>query len=274
MTRVTLESATEVLDLNSISVDGEGVEAIAGLTGFGLPPVEVQWTEGAGDGARFRSSRVLPREVDIPLHVYHNTRAELKATIAKISRVMAGKMVCKVYDPETGTYVTTDFYRTGGGDYGYGTDSNGMYEWNGVVTLRTGAPYWSHQSVSNTNIIAAAGTVTDSSLVINNAGSAPVPPKVTVTGGPTVVQLTLGTETVRWTGSIGSNTLVIDMATGEVTSGNGLVNYYSGVQAPPQFFSLTPGDNNVSVHIEWATDRTAGADVGDISFTPRDWMVI
>src|SRR5690606_14528783 len=133
---------TEVLDLDEISLKGEGVEVVSGLTGFGLPPVEVFWSEGAGDGAQPRGRRVLPRDIDLPLHIAAPGRQALKQMVNKISRVMTGKMILRVYDTNEDYHLWVEVYRTGGGTFTYGVDTDGEYTWEGIVTVRAGDPYF------------------------------------------------------------------------------------------------------------------------------------
>lgn len=269
-------SDTEVLDLNEISMTGEGVEAVAGLTGFGLPPVSVQWLEGAGNGATFRNSRALPRDVDIPLEIYKPNRADLRNVVNKLSRIVQGRMTLNVYDSENASYYhTAEVYRTGGGSYAYGTDTDGFHTWTGVLTLRAGSPFFERSNLMTVSRPYVAGLTTEHTIILDNEGSAPTPPTIALNSNVTSFKITKGNEVLEWSNPGGSPGIIISMGDGRVTAqSDPNVSLYGGVHSFPKFFSLEPGSNTVTIKATYATARTAGGAAMTISFTPRDWMVI
>lgn len=238
----------ESLDLNEISLNGAGVEAIAGMTGLGLPPVEVQWFEGAGDGAQARNVRVQPRDVDIPLWVSSANRTALKAKVKAISRVFCnGTVRITLTDDTDGSVLYADFMRVGGGAHIYGVDTTGETDWTSVMTLRAGNPYWALQ---NPVSITRAFTATDSFTLTNN-GAVSALPKWTFQGPLTVAEVTnTGTgQTFKWTGNLNQgDTLTIDSQAGTVKDQTG-ANRYAGMSTSPDLFALRPGNTAVTVKI-------------------------
>ena len=141
MIRLQLESATDKLPLDSLLTESEGVHATTGATGFGLPPVALQWLEGAGDGAVYRGRRVLPRDIDLPLYFSALGRDSLKELQRRLNLILSGPATLRAFEPDgTSWYLTV--VRSGGGGYIYGTDTDGEHELATVLTLTAGDPYW------------------------------------------------------------------------------------------------------------------------------------
>jgi len=151
MPSLALESATDVLDLDYVQKHGRGVQVLAGVTGMGLPPVQVRWLEGAGDGAVFRGRRVLPRDIDLPLLIVGTDRKDFLSLWSRLARMLSG--VCKLRMIEDdGTSYWCNVHRVGGGDYALGVDTTGDREVQIVVTLRAPSPYWTAEKPLTTII--------------------------------------------------------------------------------------------------------------------------
>src|SRR4051794_23078584 len=86
---ITVTSRGGTLRSNEIAENGTGMEVKAGVTGLGLPPVTLQFDEGAGDGATFRGRRVLQRSIDLSFQIYGPTRASVKADLDRLATVLA-----------------------------------------------------------------------------------------------------------------------------------------------------------------------------------------
>lgn len=269
--KVTLESGGEVLDLNEITVNGKGVEVVSGMTGLGLPPVDVQWFEGAGDGARPRSVRVQPRDLDLPLVVMTDNRSELKAKIAKIARIMSRPMTLKVWD---GTdYMWCNVLRVGGGTYATGEDTNGETDWQTVVTLRAGDPYW-YSSTQRAMIRPAS---LNDTYTLTNTGTAEAFPVWLFTGALSYLKVFNNTtgEWFEWAGTLNSgDTLTIDTKAVTVKDQLG-TNRYSGLGLAPELFALVPGDNSITITMVQYTgvNRINYVPVPNFSGTTHDWTI-
>lgn len=254
MLKVTLTNTrtNETLDLDEISMNGTGVQAIAGMTGLGLPPVDVQWFEGAGDGAKYRNTRVQPRDIDVPLYVYAANRAALKTKIAAIARVMSGPMTLKLIESD-GTYVWSEVVRVGGGTITYGVDTTGETDWESIVTLRAGNPYWLAQNTSSlSRTYVAVDTYT-----ATNSGTADTYPTWTVHGPLTYFKIANNDtgERLEWSGTLNvGDTLTVDTEAGTVVDQAGN-NRYGGMGSAPDLFRLRPGGNSLTVTL---TKLTSG----------------
>lgn len=256
--KVTLENLAtgETINLNDISQNGSGAQAVSGATGFGLPPVEVQWYEGAGDGASYRGFRVAPRDLDIPLFVYKENRADLKTALKALSRVVAGgpfriNLNDSFLDDEDNLVDESryiDVVRVGGGTYTYGEDSTGETDWQSIITVRAGNPFWQYaidQSVSRSY------AATDS-FVVTNEGTASTPAEWVFLGPLTRAKVTKDDtgETFEWTGTLNlGDVLVINTETATVLDQDGNSRYW-GLSPAPDMFKLDSGDNNVTVEID------------------------
>src|SRR4051812_36029632 len=116
MPRLRLEAADggDTFDLDGITGSGYGVSALWGAGGFGLPDVDSQWSEGAGDGAQFQGSRALARDVDLPLLISVQNRTAMRTTTARLARMLAAPMVLRFVEDD-GTSWTLNVRRVGGG---------------------------------------------------------------------------------------------------------------------------------------------------------------
>lgn len=236
----------ESLSLNEISTNGSGVQAVAGATGFGLPPVTVHWFEGAGDGAQYRGYKAEPRDLDIPLFVEAANRANLKAKLATLSRVVTGAFLIKLVEDDD-VYRTIEVARVGGGTYTYGQDTTGETDWESVLTVRAGSPFWQFATG------AGAGpweTGTDT-IIVNNPGTADAYPIWTCFGPISSVTVTNDDtgESFAWSGQVNyGEMLTIDTETATCTDQAGS-NRYDGLATAPSLFRLAPGDNSVTVTV-------------------------
>jgi hypothetical protein len=132
-----LTGGGDTLSLDGIRQSGTGVQAQPGVSGLGLPKWQVQWFEGAGDGAVARGRRLLPRDIDIPLYILGTSNADLRSYISRLADILDDTCTLHVYD-SAGTEWTTSCELVGGGDYVYGTDTKGLKDCRTVITLRSG----------------------------------------------------------------------------------------------------------------------------------------
>lgn len=248
MLKVTLETPTLTVELDEISQNGKGVEVIAGLVGFGLPPLDVQWAEGASDGATHRYTRVLPRDVDLPLHVVADDRAGLKADIARISKLFAGKVTVKVYETDDDTFVYADFHRVSGGSYTYGVDTIGETEFNTVITMRAGSPFWKHGAAEQASVTAV--TPINTQLVVDNPGSHKARPTWVIRGAASEVRLTSPSgELLTWSGRLNTeDILTIDTEAGTVKDQTG-ANRYGGLGIAPVMFDIPADASSCGIEV-------------------------
>ncbi|MEU5902158.1 phage tail domain-containing protein [Streptomyces venezuelae] len=282
MTSLLLETERDTLDLGEVQSTGAGFQATAGLTGMGLPSVNVQWLEGAGDGARWRGQRVLPREIDMPLDIVGRDRQHLGQLISRLARAMAGEMRLVLVD-DSGRRWSTVVYRTGGGEIDLGSGGSDIQT---VLSLRAPDPYFTASGVSTQAVGGDPGTTPFLSslasmplaasqaigeMTLTNNGDADVYPvwEVYGPGRDLTVKSPTG-ETLRWTGSLtASERLIIDTRNGSVTDAKG-ANRYAQLAPAPRFWTIPPGVSTADVTL---IDTTAASKIV-CSWRARRWMVI
>jgi hypothetical protein len=287
MPRLRLESATDAFDLDDITDTGWGIEALKGATGFGLPPVAVQWIEGAGDGSTFRGQRVMPRDIDIPLYFRAPTRAQLQELLGRFARLMSGAMTLRFVE-DIGTDWSLVVHRVGGGTYVYGQDTVGLMELRTVVTLRAGDPYWvSSVEIRRTVGTAGAGRglikaasftklrLSDSSasgaVALENPGDVDAYPVWQITGpGNNFHAVGPNGDEFTWTGTlVGGETLTIDTRKASVVDGTG-ASRYSQLATAPRFWRVPPGFSSASVSMAGTTSSS----LITLTWRPRKWAIV
>lgn len=285
MPKLLLSSDTDTLDLNEVMDKGLGYQAKTGVTGFGLPPVSVQWLEGAGDGAVFRRRRVLTRDIDIPLEILARDRSHLQQLTSRLTLAVAGKCTLTLLDDD-GTMWTTDVYRTGGGDYAYGTDTSGEREFETVITFRSSDPYWTSSEAQNryiggdqgaspflTSLMSVPVSASQSigEIQLDNDGDAEAYPIWEITGpGRNFKAVSPDGEKLAWTGTLLANDrLILDTRSGTVVDQNGN-NRYAELGDAPRFWTVKPGLSSATAQLE---DISTASKIA-CSWRPRKWMVV
>lgn len=243
MLSLTLSSSTDELDLGALLDGSYGMQAVAGLTGTGLPPVSVQWAEGAGDGAVYRGKRVLPRDVDIPLFIDGEGRPGLRALVKRLAIILADEANLTLTDSLGDAWVL-NVVRVGGGDFIYGGDTDGENSLQIVVTLRAGQPFW-------TRVAGEAFYKTDftnDTMLIPSDLSVETPPVWRVTGpGKDLTIISPKGERLEWIGSLANGeALWIDARNGTVESGTG-ESRYANLGPSPRFAKIPLGADGWTV---------------------------
>ncbi|MGW4158695.1 phage tail family protein [Streptomyces sp. NPDC004788] len=284
MPKLLLSSGADTLDLNEVMDKGLGYQATTGATGFGLPPVNVQWLEGAGDGAVYRRRRVLPRDIDIPLEILARSRRDLQARISRLALALAGRCTLTLQNDDN-TRWQTEVYRTGGGDFTYGIETTGEREFSTIISFRAPDPYWTSSVTETRQITGATSTPFLSNMTklpvaasqaigeiqLNNSGDAEAYPIWKVYGpGNTFTAVSPLGERLKWTGALASgDVLTIDTKRGTVTDQTG-ANRYNQLDAAPRFWTVKPGLSTAQASL---LDVVAGSRIV-CSWQPRKWMVV
>ncbi|AUG87204.1 minor tail protein [Streptomyces phage Omar] len=285
MPKLLLVSGADTIDLNEIDEIGIGFQAKSGVTGLGLPPVSVQWLEGAGDGATYRRTRVQTRDIDLPIEILALDRTDLQVKLSRLALMLAGGCTL-VLQEDDGTQWRTDVWRVGGGEYVYGEDTVGGREFQTVITLRAGDPYFT-SSVQQVRTVSGAVATTSflsglasmpvapsqsiGTINLSNSGDAPAYPVWEIRGpGDHFTATSPKGEVLKWNGSLtSSEKLIIDTRKGTVTDGTG-ANRYNLLGTAPRFWTVEPGESTAGA----ALLNTTSASQITCSWYPRKWMVI
>jgi hypothetical protein len=245
MVHLELVSEYGTISLDSVFNLGKGVEALSGATGFGLPPVDAQYTSGAGDGSQFRYLRYRERDIDIPFYLKGDNRDELKQIHRDVVRALTSRQTCTLrFVDDTESWVL-DVKRVGGGDYIYGKDTTGDEDLTTIITVRAGDPFWRKEQHVAVDLAGEGGT-----FVFDNTGDAPAIPIVTLTGpGSDFVAISDTGETLVWNGVLQEEeTMVIDFGAKTAIDDTG-DNRYGDFAASPQFWQMLPGYRTLT--FEW-----------------------
>ncbi|MFD7738061.1 phage tail family protein [Kitasatospora sp. NPDC059800] len=284
MIKLQLESTLDILNLNEVQETGTGIQALTGMTGAGLPPVSVQWLEGAGDGSVYRGRRVLSRDIDLPLDIVGRDRAHLAELLSRLARVLAEPCTLALVDDD-GSRWTTEVVRTGGGDVTYGQGTTGGRDLQTVVTLRAD-PYFISSEASSQVIggdtttgsflsgmvsLPVASSQAIGSITIANTGDAIAYPVWKIHGpGHAFQAVSPDKETIAWNGTLAAGeVLTVDARTGTVVDQTG-ANRYAELATSPRFWGIRPG-------LSTATAQLLGVTVSSkiiCSWRARKWMVI
>lgn len=266
----------------------DGAEALEGITGFGLPPQTPRWFEGAGDGAIHRGTRVLPRDIEIPLVVQGADRRILNDMLSKVARVLDPRWspARLSFGLPEGDSWSLEVVRTEGGDWEREREVTDNETW--VVTqisLRAGQPFWVRdrsehfevsQDMTGRGLMPKLAELQLSSggafgtRTVENIGDADAWPIWTIKGPFSRFKFTGPRgEILEWTGTIAANEgLIVDSKAGTIKDFNG-VNRYNGLSSGPRFWSIAPGSSRVTVE---ASDAGAGSHIL-CEWKPRRWMV-
>lgn len=268
--------------------DESSLEALEGITGFGMPDQVLQWFKGAGDGAMLRGARTSSRELVVPFTAEANDRAGLLAKMSRLATILDlsdGLQAQLRYMLPDGEMWFIDVARSGGGDWVRGKDSNERTYLNANIVLTAGDPFWTRmrqesfivEEQTDVHLLPylARLRVSSSSAFgtkeVENIGDARGWPNWTLKGPFTRVVLVgaLG-EILEWTGVVPEgDTIFIDSQNNLVYDNHG-VNRYDGIAEDPNFWFIAPGTSSVYALME---------DVNESSqilaeWRPRRWLVV
>lgn len=284
--QLQLWSDDDQINLDLQVLTGWGPQAIAGVTGLGLPPVQVQWRDAAGDGASFRARRVLPRDIDLPIDIREQSHGDLAAFTSRLAKMFANGCRLILIDDEGATWYT-DVHRTGGGDYVKGRDDR-EGELQLIITVRAGDPFWTALDattitigggssstaapfIANLLTLPVSSSQAIGSVSVDNTGDAEAFPFWTIVGPGQNLEIRLPSgEGFKWLGTLSAGqTLFVDTKVGTIVDQSG-ASRYSSLDTAPRFFRLPPGSTTVLASMESATSASKIT----CSWRPRKWMVI
>lgn len=259
----------EGADGTVLSLDGPEYAVLLGAAGLGIVGAENTFTEGAGDGGRFRAQRMLKRSLSLPVLIQgasEDDALDLYEALAGLLDPEVGQasLCVQVGDQVWWTYVVHD----GGGDPGDG-GTEGADWLMFTLTLTSGDPYWTRRAperqtaqpgVTGRGLLRPGGSLSKlrlssgqitGSVRLLNPGPAPAYPVVVIQGPATSLTLVspLG-ETLSWSGVLtASQRRIIDHRAGTIVDENG-VNRYNELGPAPRFWALRPGDQTAVVNLQ------------------------
>ncbi|WP_326554678.1 phage tail family protein [Micromonospora sp. NBC_01813] len=294
MPHLRFETSDDSLDLTGVSLTGYGVEALSGVTGLGLPPVAVNYIEGAGDGAVYRGERIQPRDLDIPLYVRAPDREQLKVTTSRLTRILTSE-IRLWWVEDNGEEWGLVCRRLGGGGYIYGKDTVGYDEAQTVVTLRAGQPLWQARNPMSRVIVSAnagrgllkgdtslsmlrvSGSAANGVILFESPGDAKAVPVWTIRGPiqgdgehPALEAISPTGERFAWDGVLSADdTLTIDTGRALVYDQAG-VNRYDDLLPAPRLWRIPSGQSRATI----MALGTGGTTRITATWYPRKWAVI
>lgn len=296
MDSLRLASNGVSIDLYSwLTAKAKGMEALAGIVGFGLPSVENFWFDGAGSGSTWRGSRVGRRVMSLPLKVYAANRSDLSALLSDLSIMLDPFIVHAGVDrgsarlffggPDDNEWFV-DVVRSGGGDWSRKVDSDDRTYFKTTLGLEAGDAFWTRNKPEEFKVrqepsgnpllpriarLRVGSTATTGVREVTNVGDTWAWPVITVKGPTTGFVLTgPNGEKLEWNGVLSSaDTLTIDMRANTVEDQTG-ANRYGGLSPAPRFWYIAPGTSEVQIEIdEMTTDSLLTA-----QWWPRRWAVV
>lgn len=274
----------------SMMLDGStGVQMRLGVRGMGMPPVSLQWFDGAGEGSSFRGGKVLARTLDMPVKITGRNRIDVLESYSALARIMR-----LPYESTLTAMFDNDRYRlnvvrTGGGDYEMGVDSDGKTVLMTTLTVQAGRPYWESIDSEGRNIEPEGvgkgllgpgqslvqlilGSVDGfGSVVFSNTGDVEAWPTWTIYAPFSGFALVRADGlALEWEGATAKTTgyIVVDSLSGTVVDEAG-ANRYGELKPAPKFFSVEPGSTSASVVL-------AGAGTGsraNVAWRPRKMVM-
>jgi hypothetical protein len=267
---LTLSNQFDTIDLYTWlnqGEGGEGLEALGGILGFGMTGQKNHWSEGAGHGALYRGSRILPREMSIPLRAQARDRGKLNEVLSRMSSMFLpdNGLVRLTYGLPGGETWYCDVIREGGGDFARRSkDSNNRTWYKATVLLKAGDPFWSRntpgvlvvtQDTSGRGLLPMLAELQLSftrafgSITITNPGNV-VSPLEWEANGPFTELILTGSngEVLHWIGEIDAGE-GLRIRRGRVLDFTG-ANRYDGLQPSPKFWGIAPGVSQITVQAE------------------------
>lgn len=232
------------------------------VSGLALPPVNVNITEGAGDGGRYQSSRRLPRELDLPLWVLGSSRNDVETKLRRLGKLVsdrkgATKIQATIEDTVnmTSETFTLEGYYIGGFDIAY----NNATKTSAYVplTFTCPQPYWVNE-VETSYTIDTVGTPVSETVTLNNIGDVEAFPIFEITGTISNVELSNENGSLTYAETITSPEIItIDTFKATVVNDDG-VNKYENLDTAPKMFTLPAGESSFTLE---ATNMVEGSEV-------------
>lgn len=248
---------------DEILFDSENYVLTSGMTGFGIPPAEVRIAESAGNGGIFRFSKRGIRDIDLPITVFGNNRAEVEAKLrrlAKLTQDTKGPTKLKALYA-TQTPLSLSMHYVGGAEGQWGEDENLTY-CNWVMSFQAPMPFWESDTTQTFSLGTPVGgrgllpqltklklssSNTLGSVIVSSNADVDVYPVWTIQGPITDLNVSNGTLGFSFDGTVADGeTIIVDTEAGTVKTPEG-VNRYDLLGPAPKLFPFPPGSTTISV---------------------------
>ena len=257
----------------SITFDNSNYVLNPDIIGLGIAPTEVRVDPSAGIGGVFRHSRRGVRELDLPVTIVGNNRADVQQKLRKLARITQdrrGPMRLRATYPD-GQQLFLDLHYTGGAEGVWGEGAGGLTWMRWVLQLVAPQPFW--ESLAKQSIqLAGGGTgrgllpqltklrVSSSQALgdvsITSTADVEVFPVWTIRGPVDNFQVSNGVDSWSITGSIlGTEIVTVDTEKKTIVDQDG-VNLYDRLGPAPKLFPFQPGETLISVTGVNATEET------------------
>lgn len=288
---LTLSNSQATIDLYSWAHNGPelpGIEALAGITGFGFASRTNRWVEGVGSGGVYMGGRTNMKTITLPLWASADNRDGLNELMSELAQMFHtdDDPPQLTYGSGSGKLWSMEVIRESGGDYTRRVqDSNNRTWFKTTFVLQAGVPYWTQTSAESLRVaqvgivsyglmpylaklqLSASGVFGQVAMV--NSGDVSAPIQWELTGPFTQVNLESARgEQLEWIGSIASGRKLF-IQDGTVIDDTG-ANRYDGLSPAPQFWEAPPKNNMVTVSL------TGASSVSEVigSWFPRRWGIV
>lgn len=275
VTRFVLEAldGRASVDLTELRDDG-GLMALSGMSGRGMPGRTIQWSRGAGRGARFRGARLNSRVLTVPLIIAADDRDRLRSTVEALGMLLLDdELVLRQIDESEAWTLVVSW--SAGGDWQEHIDTDQRTWLLTTIELTAGDPLWLADTAEQ--VIISPGTdgrgligpgrslsklmLSDGQAgghaVVTVAGSAPTFPTLIVTG-PASSLTAIGPrgETYTWAGYLPAGVeLTFEHETARVTDQTG-ASRYPELGPVPDFWALRPGEQAIQAVLTGSTSAS------------------
>jgi hypothetical protein len=257
---------------DAITFDNSNFVLNPGMAGFGIPPTEVRIAPSAKNGGLWRNTKRGVRDLDLPITVLGNNRADVQAKLrrlAKLTQDVKGPTVLRALY-SNGQVLTMEVHYTAGAESQWG-ESAGMTFCEWLLSFQAPDPFWESTAVESFTITSGASgrgllpELTKLKLIssqalgeitVDNTGDVSAQPIWLIRGPLESLTITSGLE------SFGINTpilagevITIDTSNKTVVDDTG-ANRYAILSPAPKFFTITPGISSISIIGEGTTTET------------------
>jgi len=257
---------------DTIVFDNENYVLNPGMTGFGIPATEVRITESARDGGLWRNTKRGIRDLDLPITVLGNNRAEVETKLRRLARLTQDRLgpTSLSANYSNGTQLSMQVHYVGGAESQWGEDA-GMIWCRWLLSFQAPTPFWESAEVEQFTVVsgsAGRGLLPQltklkltsgqaiGSITVNNTGDVAAYPVWTVIGPLESVTFTSGNQSFGLETPIEAGEVItINSETGIVTDQDG-ANRYADLSPAPKLFPLSPGVSTVNILGEGADPNT------------------